>query len=235
MILVVKSEGKRQNGAKDKKAIYAYYVELESPLDLARQAFDYSSGHIKAVMENGRHRLFFVGEKFGDVRFVYYVTIDRMGKVFVYTPMNDSKEKFDILDKATEHIDYKSYRVPLIELSMLPYTEVKDMKKAGNVIKIEVKDPDMLVKSLASYAHANETPPKLYAFYNGKDHIMGTFEFFHEGGVKIFTYAKAGAREVFGALFYNFTADSIEPTNSFVEKSGIYIRIINLKKTFPFF
>ena len=33
------------------KNIYAYYLELESPLDFARQAFDYTSRHINAIKE----------------------------------------------------------------------------------------------------------------------------------------------------------------------------------------
>jgi hypothetical protein len=109
------------------------------------------------------------------------------------------------------------------------------MKKSGKIIKIEIKDPHALVKSLANYVHEEEPLPKLYAFYDGKDHIIGTFDFFHESGAKIFTYAKTDIKDSFGALSYTYTTDTVEPANSFAEKSAIYIRVINLKKPFPFF
>lgn len=227
---------KDQKKEKGEKKIYAYYIELESPLDLAREAFGYSSGHIKAQKDGSKYRLLSIGEKMNDIRFIYYVTLDRIGNFFLYNPGSDSNERYEIKDKIlSDQMDFKSYKAPIVELMANPYTEAKDIKKAGKVIKIEAKDSDTFIKSLINYSHDDEPPPKLYAFFDGKDHIIGTFDFFHESSMRIFTYAKINIKERFAALTYNYTNDSIEPTNSFTEKSVVYIRVINLKKQFPFF
>ena len=42
-------------------------------------------------------------------------------------------------------------------------------------------------------------------------------------------------KEKFGTLSYNYLTDTIEPVRSFEGKSAVYIRVINLKKEFPFF
>lgn len=236
---MAKEDSKKDKKGKSKKErnIYAYYVELESPLDLVRHAFGYASGHIKAVKENSKYNLLSLGERLGEIRMIYYVQMDSIGNFFVYYPATAySPEKFEIKDKViSDGSDYKSYKAPIVELVTFPYLPETDMKKAGKVIKIEIKDSNALVKSLANYANEDEPLPKLYAFYKGKDHIIGTFDFFHESGARIFTYAKTGIKDRFGALSYTYTTDTIEPANTFSEKSAIYIRVINLKKPFPFF
>ncbi len=228
---------KKEPKKKKEKGIFAYYVELESPLDLARHSFGYTPGHVKAIKEGGKFKLISMGEKFVDVRLIYYTTVDRISSFFVYNPgSSDSKERFEIREKVPqEQSDFKSYKAPIVELLSNPYTESKDLKKGGKVMKIEVKDFNAFVKSLANYAQDDEPPPKLYSFFSGKDHIIGTFDFFHEGGAKIFTFAKTNIKETFSALSYSYITDLIEPVNSFVEKSTVYIRVINLKKPFPFF
>ena len=236
---MVKEDSKKEKkakGGKDKN-IYAYYVEVESPLDLVRHAFGYTSGHLKAVKSNSKYNLLSMGERLGEIRMIYYVQMDKIGNFFVYYPATAySPEKFEIRDKLiSDPSDYKTYKAPIVELVTFPYLEEKDMKKSGKIIKIEIKDSNALVKSLANYANEDEPLPKLYAFYKGNDHIIGTFDFFHESGARIFTYAKIDIKEKFGALSYTYTTDSIEPANTFSEKSAIYIRVINLKKPFPFF
>jgi hypothetical protein len=226
----------KKGKSKEKKELYAYYVELESPLDLARQAFGYTAGHIKAMKNKDKYVLMTPGERIGELRLIYYTQVDAIGNFFVYNPGSDSLERFEIKDRIiSDHTDYKSYKAPIVEMLTTPYSELKDMKKGGKVTKIEIKNSDALIKSLASYAQEDDPLPKLYAFFDGKDHIIGTFEFFHESGIRIFTYAKIAIPERFSALSYNYTTDSIEPVNSFTEKSAIYIRVINLKKPFPFF
>ena len=131
----------------------AYYMELESPLDFARQNSSSSPGHIKAIKEGGKYRLLTPGEKLGDLRIVYYSTIDRIGKFFVYKYTED-KENFEIKDSIiNEQNDFKSYKAPIIEMLSNPYLQAKDFNKAGKIITVEIKDFETLVKSLASYTH----------------------------------------------------------------------------------
>ncbi len=225
---------KPKKGKADKN-IHAYYVELESPLDLGRQVFDYTSRYIEAIKDKGKYTVFSVGEKIGDIRLVYYFKTDKISDFFVYTPESDHSEKYEITDKLPSQADYKSYRAPIVEILSNPYTEVKNLKKAGKIIKIEAKDSNAFIKSLVGHSSDNDSPQKLYSFYENSNHIIGTFEFFHESGAKIFTYAKIGIKEKFSALRYDYIKDSIEAANSFTEKSAVYIRVINLKKPFPFF
>lgn len=217
------------------KELYAYYVEVDSPLDLARQMFDYAPGHVKALKENSKYKLVFSGEKFGEIRIIYYFQFEGIGNFLVYTPGTDSIERLDMVDKISERMDFKSYKAPIVELSENPYKEVKDLKRAGKIMKIEARDSNMLIRSVANSAHGEDSMPKMYAFFDGKDHVIGTFNFFHESGVRIFTYSKTDITGKFAALRYNYTDDSIEPANSFTERAGVYIRVINLKKPFPFF
>jgi hypothetical protein len=227
----------KKNTKKTKKSesgIYAYYVEVESPLDLARQVFDHGPAHVNAVKVKDKFRLFANGEKLGDVRLTYYVDLDKIGRFFVYAPGSEFKERLDITDNVLD-LDFKSYRAPIVEALANPYTEVKDMKKAGDLIKVEIKDASSLIKSIAAYSREEDSMPKLYAFHDKKVHIIGTFDFFYESGMRIFTYAKIGINEKFSALSYNYSTDTIEPVNSFPEKSVAYIKVINLKEPFPFF
>jgi len=228
-------KAKKKDGKKADKNIYAYYIELDSILDFARQALDYTSRHINAVKEKNKYRLVTTGERLGGVRLIYYTEVVKIGNFFVYTPEAEPTERCSIEDTLPQQADYKSYRAPIVEMLGGPYTEAKDMKKAGNIIKIEAKDANSFIKALAGHAHDDDAPQKLYAFFRGKDHIIGSFDFFHESSAKIFTYAKMDRKNVFGALRYNYSNDSIEPADTFTEKTAIYIRVINLKNPFPFF
>lgn len=220
---------------KEAKKPYIHYIELESKADLAKQMLDYHPGYVAAVRQEGAYLLFSVGEKLGDTRLAYCVKVEKSGKFFTYSPANDSKEKSEIVDKISDNADYRLYKAPIMEMAVNPYIEVKGTKKMGSVTKVEVRDCASFIKSAAGNAHNDGAMPKLYAFYSGKDHILGSFELLHESGVKMFTYTKTERNERFGAILYNYNNDSIEYLNSFSEKQGAYIKVINLKSPFPFF
>jgi hypothetical protein len=225
----------KKKNPKIEKGLRAYYIELESPLDLARQVFVYPSAHIKAIKQAPLYRLLAPGEKFGDLRIIYYAAVEKVSNFFVYYPGEDSIERYDIRKSALQdEIGFKAFRAPIIEMSSSPYILAKDFKKGGKVISIEVKDSDSLIKSIANL-NDEDVMLKFYAFFDNGNHIIGTFDLFREGSTKIFTYSKVDFKETFSALSYNYLNDSIEPMKSFAEKSTIYIRIINLKKPFPFF
>jgi hypothetical protein len=226
---------KKAGGKKDGKALSAYYMELESPLDLTRRESGNGPGSISAIKNGGVYRLLSYGEKLGDLRIVYYADVEKISNFLVYNPGSDSKEGFEIVGSVPGGYDFKSYKFPIMELASDPYTEAKDFKKADKIIKVQAKDPDSLIRSIVSQAHEDESVPRLYAFFNGKEHIIGTFGLFHESDAKIFIYSVTEIKKMFSALSYNYTDDKIEPVDSFTEKSLIYIRVINLKKPFPFF
>ena len=54
-------------------------------------------------------------------------------------------------EKLPGQADYKSYRAPIVEILSSPYLEVKDLKKAGNIIKIEARDASAFIKALVGH------------------------------------------------------------------------------------
>ncbi len=225
----------KKSGTKKKgKDVYAYYVELESVMDLARYLSGYGPGaYLKAVKDASNYRLLTGGEKLGDVKIVYYTDVKSISNFMIYTPETERGERFEFADKPGQP-DMRSFRAPVIELLSEPYSKVKDLSKAEKVITVEVKDPDALAKSIAGMAHEDEEMPRLYAFHSKGDHIIGTFDLFHESNAKIFAFARTRIKETFIALAYNYTTDTIVRADDFSDRSAVYIRAINLKRPFPF-
>lgn len=218
------------------KGMHAYYMELESPLDLARHIFRDGNGvNIMALKANDSYKLISLGERLGDVRIAYYSNVKKISDIFVYSTESDAGERFELTTASELHSDIRSFKAPIMELLADPYSEAKNLKKAEKVIKAEVKNSYSLVKSIANDTHDEQGIPMLYAFQSKGSHIIGTFDLFHEQNTKVFTYAKFPVKESFGTLAYNYITGIIEPTANFAERSAIYIRIINLKKPFPFF
>jgi len=225
----------KKSGKRKGKEVYVYYAELESTLDLARYIAGYGPGaYVKAVKEAANYRLLAAGEKLGDVRIVYYSDVKSIADFLIYSPESEKGERFELADKPGQP-DLRSFRAPVIELLSEPYSKVKDLSKAEKVINVEVRDPDALAKSIAGLAHDEDEMPRLYAFYSKNDHIIGTFDLFHESNAKVFAFARTKIRETFSALAYNYTTDTVERANNFSDRSAVYIRAINLKKPFPFF
>lgn len=231
----MKEEKAKKKEEKEKdKPLYAYYIELESIADLARQSF--GSAHIKSFRDGKSYRMLSTGERIGKLRILYYIDSEKSGNFIVYEPWLESGERTEIKDTLmADSSDYKSFKLPIMEMLSNPYEKADDLKKAGKVMKVEIKDSNTLVKALAAYAREEDIMPKLYAFFSGKDHIIGTFELFHEGDARIFSYSKIPTNDKFSTLTYNYTNDVVKPANNFADKSIVYIRIINLKNAFPFF
>ena len=136
--------GKDSKKGEKERGLYAYYVELESELDFARHMFGYSPySHINAIKEGGKYRLLSFGERLKSVRMIYYTTTSALSNLFVYIPA-EQPERFEMRDKLSPNADFNSYKAPIVELLSNPYSEVKDLKKAGSVIKVGIKDPTPL-------------------------------------------------------------------------------------------
>jgi len=225
---------KKESKSKDRK-LHAYFMELDSLLDLAKQIFSYEHAYVKALKDGKGNMLTSGGEKFGDTRIIYFSRAEKEGKFLIYNAL-DFSENAEIRNSALpEEIGYKAFRAPIVQLESSPYAETKELKKHG-VVKVKATDASAFIKAIAGHFAKEESMPRVYAFYTGKDHIIGTFDLFHEGSTKIFTYAITEHGKRFNSLVYNYTNDSIDVSNTFSpEKSTIYVRVINLKKPFPFF
>ena len=214
------------------KDIYAAYCEVESEIDLAKTALCSGKRFINAVAAGKNIRLFVQGEKFNDIRILYYKDVEKRGSILTY--VHENGESAALTDIVPERQDFRSYVAQIVEFSDLPYKEEKDFKKVGQIIKAEVKDHAMLAKCVAALTADDEGIPKMYSFFSKGEHIIGSFDLFHEGA-KVFSYSKIQEKASFGALKYDYMTGRVLPANLMNDNIGIYIRIINLKNPFPFF
>ncbi|MGC8651816.1 MAG: hypothetical protein ACP5UH_01015 [Candidatus Micrarchaeia archaeon] len=223
----------KQTGSATKGKIEALYIKLNSIVDLARRMS--SSGtlkHVSAIKEGSVYKLFTIGEKIGDVQLVYYSTVGKLGKFLVYNP-NAPSEYIEMRDTiATSASDYNIMKAPILELETSLFREAKG--KSKELMLVRAKDFDSFVKSLVSDSQYGGSSSKAYAFFYGGAHYIGSFELMRDTG-RIFTYAKLNSSMVFNYLKYNYSNDTIEPTNSIVDKAYTYVRVINLAEPFPFF
>ena len=225
---------KKANTAKKEKpaekGLHAIYIELDSMRDLARQLMGRSS-HIKAFRKESEYMLSVQGEKIGDTRLIYFMRSKAMGKFLLYDPDVEGKEHAEITDSMPDHPEFKSMRVPIMMLESNPYSVGKF--PGDSVTNVRAADFDSFVKALA--AMHEDGSPKIYAFFDGSDHITGTFDMFRESGAKVFTFTKAPFEKPFAAIRYNYMTGKPSATDSFTDNSSIYIKTVNLKSPFPFF
>jgi hypothetical protein len=215
----------------------AYYIRLNSLLDLARHVCDFTNAvrPINAIDEDGKHRLFSIGERIGDIRILYYYDSDKMGQFCFYNPGEDAEERLELKSGADfEASDLKLYKIPLIELMKNPYPMKKKAK--FEVMQVRVKDFRSLVKALLSKSTEDDSgTPEVYGFFDKGVHYIGSYDLFYEHGAEFFAYAKVDQKETFCSISYDYTNGLVETSRSFSGKSHMYVRVINLAEPFPFF
>ncbi len=225
-----KEKGAKKGRPGAEKGLHAFYIELDSMRDLARQLMGRSS-HIKAFRDNSEYMLSVQGEKMGDTRLIYFIRSKAIGKFLLYDPDVEGIEHAEITDSMPDHPEFKSLRVPIMVLESNPYSEGK--LPNDSVTNVKATDFDSFVKALA--AMHEDGSPKIYAFFDNSDHITGTFDMFRESGTKVFTFTKAPFEKPFGAIRYNYMTGKASAVDSFADNSSIYIKTVNLKAPFPFF
>lgn len=222
---------------KSKKGIDAYFLELKSPLDLARYVCDFGTfiEPLNAVRSSKDHYIIFSkGEKMGKMGSIYYTESKHIGKIGIYRH-GDLTEDFYMIDNIKLFENFKYYRIPIIEIEKLPFKSSKT--KADGITSIEIKDFDSMVKEAISIAVKNETIAKLYSFMDGSRHILGTFDIMNgDDENKIFWYSTIDEEKEFNFLRYDYNSDVVEQVNVSDENpSYIYVKVINLAEKFPFF
>ncbi|MGC8586128.1 MAG: hypothetical protein ACP5K5_01115 [Candidatus Micrarchaeia archaeon] len=224
---------KRKAGKSSKAGkIDAIFIKLSSLVDLARQMMGPSSlKHLTAIKEGGAYRLVSAGERVSNMQIVYYATIEKIGKFFVYN-VNAPEESIEMRDSIGSISDYNTLKAPVLELSENPFRVVK--RPRFDIQVIEASDFESFVKSLISDSQYGGVSAKAYAFQYKGTRYIGSFELLRDTG-KIFAYAKMKDSKVFNYLRYNYTNDKIEEANTVAEKAYTYVRVINLSEPFPFF
>ncbi len=212
------------------KKLHALYMEVGSLLDLARLTMGRSS-HIKALKKDAEYILSTQGEKIGETRLIYFIRSKNVGKFLLYDPEIDGKEHAEVTDAMPDHPEFRSLRIPIMEIDTNPYSDGK--LAINSAINVRASDFDSFVKALA--AMHEDGSPRAYAFFSGPGHIIGTFDMFREPGTKVFTFSNSPFDKPFSAIRYNYITGKASATDSFTDNSSIYIRVINLRRPFPFF
>jgi hypothetical protein len=227
----------KQKVKDEKHKLCACYMRLNSILDLARNACDFTSiiKPINALKEGRKYKLFTTGEKIGNVRILYYYDSDEIDQFCFYNPDEDSEEKLEMRSGASlETSDLKLYKIPLVELAKNPYIVKQDAK--FEITQVQVKDFGSLVKALLSRMGGEEEgTPSVYGFFSKGVHYIGSYELFYESGTRFFAYAKVNQKDLFCSISYNYTNGTVEPSKSFSGKSHLYTRVINIADPLPFF
>ena len=216
----------------------ACYIRLNSLLDLAREACDFtgSVSPINALKVGKSYRFFTMGEKIGDVRLLYYCDSDKIGKFCVYSPGEEyvREEGVEIKDDINaEAADLRLYKMPILEFVKNPYGEKTSAKLEMRLV--EVKDFASIIKVLISGMGEDAGAPKVYGFFYKGEHFIGSYEIFHEGETRFLAFAKVGQKGLFNSISYNYQNGLVETSNSFSGKSHMYVRVINLAEPFPSF
>jgi hypothetical protein len=216
----------------EKNELTALYVGVASLDDLARSALSERQTRIIAVREAAQYRLLTEGEKPGDFRIIYYFETQKIGKYLIYKA-DEKGERAELADTVESAGHYNTYKVPIIEMLSSPYAELKK-GALEKVARSEARDYGSMVRSLVNHTDEDSLPPKLYAFFHEKSHVVGSFELFWEHH-NVFAYAKIDSQLRFSVLNYDYNTDTIDSTGAFPDPSKIRVRVINLAEPFPFF
>ncbi|MDE1810486.1 MAG: hypothetical protein KGH66_00355 [Candidatus Micrarchaeota archaeon] len=228
-----KEKGKGKKTDKPDREIIGCFIKADSLLDLARHVCEFQHGFrpLNAVKSGSQYRLFSPGERIRDVRLLYYFDVPKIAAFMVYNPWGEHGETLSMRESiANDTQDFKSFKIPIMEVSANVYGQKKLEKKDFKSVKLlEAKDYRSMIKTLLIAAGHYEAIPKLFSFQMGGERAIGTFDMSNESGMKVFTYAKAGKREKFNYVQYNYNADEITMADRLTEKSNGSARIVNVE------
>ncbi|MCL4373439.1 MAG: hypothetical protein M1360_00195 [Candidatus Marsarchaeota archaeon] len=238
MAISAKKNSKAKAGAKGsrrsaKGKIEVLYVRLNSIVDLARyMAASGTLKHVSAIKDGSAYKVFGTGEKISGMQVVYYANANKISKFIVYNP-SAASEYIEMRDTIAASLsDYSIMKAPVLELETGFFVEAKAKDIELTIVK--AGDFESFAKALVNDSQYGGSSAKAYAFFYKGEHYLGSFELMRDNG-KIFTYVKLGSGNIFNYLKYNYSTDSIEPTNSVTDKAYTYVRVINLAEPFPFF
>ncbi|MDE1868709.1 MAG: hypothetical protein KGH60_01965 [Candidatus Micrarchaeota archaeon] len=226
----------KKHDDKKKGKLIGRYVQLHSLEDLLRihVGEPHIPRHIRAIKDGSSYKLFLQGERFGDTRCIYYVKSQSIRKFCTLRIGHDGKESAELKDDISEDmIDFKSFKVPIIEIPKEMY-DTKAQAKFDNIVLMQIKDYASLVKALLTNG-SDEGMPMIYSFVSKGARYIGTGDLIREGDTRVFTYSKVGEKEPFSALMYDYNTDRVTAERKLSDKATGYVKVINLAEPLPFF
>ena len=208
-------------------------VKLLSQLDFARYVSDsYLQSAPVLLMDNapGRHSLIAFGESLKKTRITYYVELQSKLNSMTYR-ISEGKEHLILSDNPVSQDEVHSMRIIPIEVQAQKFSFTA--KPSVSVIKAE--NALSLARQIALKSSMAESgTEKVYSFIKDGERFIGSFEVIPDESVQTFVYAKMDSTKVFNFFRYNYTADTIEETDTLNSSSDVYVRVINLAEPFPF-
>jgi hypothetical protein len=221
---------------KGPKARLGSLVELSSPTDLGRHAFTFESNiqnNLCAFTRSGRYNVLSFGETIGGSRLLYYYPFASPGNFGRYYPGSPYiKESFDLANSPSH--DPQSYNMPIIELS--PKLFDGDAHGAARkVINAHVSDYKSIIKGMVNRSLQEESIGRVYAFDYKRTSFIGSFDLLSDDSVDILSYSETPRGRACCFYSYDYTNDIVQETDRLIGNTFIYVRVINLARSFDFF
>lgn len=217
------------------ESISCRFIELSSLEDLAELACTFAS-HTKtlyAFKEAGGYKLFSIGEKINDARNIYYFNAKHIEPYAIYRDEN-GKNKFEFVDKIWDSTDFQSYKFLVIEIKNV----FKELKSKRTFKLVNIKDYKAMIKKLALKSIEKGSREKVYVFKYLNSKAIFSFSLFGEENMFAYSFiADADPKADFRMFTCNFSEDTVKFADGIdaEDSNDIYIKAINLKKSFSFF
>ncbi len=198
--------------------------------------FDFTSSCLFSIKHGKVSRVFAIGGQVGDVTMAIYADMDNSNvKRIRYVPPSDDSGEISEIAKGGAKNDQYGINVIGIETGI---SNDMGRKARGNIRMVRLRSVDDLIVAAIKRSSKNEGVPRIYSFpYNGK-RVMAALELFEgfegEEWEEALYYAFHEGRSA-GFARYNYTENSVDFANVAGEHSYMYVKIINLAESLPFF
>ncbi|MGC8571876.1 MAG: hypothetical protein ACP5RI_03580 [Candidatus Micrarchaeia archaeon] len=214
----------------------ACFIELATLDDLGRYLmFTNINKGLFSIAENNAMKIFISGPKIKDKRLLFYYKVEgkNKAKYLIYKPEDGHSKKIsEVSDETAKEQQATITQVPIIPIEKIPYKE----DKLDKVTCINVVDYEAMIKIIIARSINDDSIGKIYMFNTNNTYFIASFALLGSDDSNILYYAKINNVDPTKGFFqYDYSEDSISQTNIIDNTSKLYLRIIYLKKEFPFF
>ncbi len=205
-----------------------FFIAVKSLSDLARSTYspDGANSPLFLIERGGKSLLFSIGESISGTKMAYSFPTEKKGNMCIYTNKDlYNKESIEILSKYPEHLNYKSYVIPIIELDRKNINE----RKPGNkgVISIRAADYRPIVMELIDKTASSGNITNIYTFMHKGQRYLGSFDIIDSDDKKVFIHSPIDSEKDFKFLRYDQASSEIKPTDIYSE--DISLSVINIE------
>ncbi|MCL4388473.1 MAG: hypothetical protein M1564_00060 [Candidatus Marsarchaeota archaeon] len=208
-------------------------VKLLSQLDFARYV---AEGYLQAApvmlmkTASGRYSTMAYGESLKKSRITYYYESSEKPGMMLYRN-SDGRERLEEAGEEGAAGDVNAVPISPIEVSPSAFS----FTAKPEVITVKALDYKPMLKNIALRSSISDSgSEKVYSFIMDGERYIGSFTALPDDEQQTFMYSKIGSTKVFNFFRYNYTAGTVEETDTVRSSSDIYVRVINIAEPFPF-